>query len=131
MSGNEKNKKIVENIIKAYTDNNLREFINYVDNDIEWNIVGMPIIKGKNEFLNAVCSLELKNFSSSTIKNIISEGEFVVVESTVTREEKLDKTKFLAYCDIYTIKNNKINKLTSYLVDTSTNIDKSITGYNS
>ncbi len=37
--------------------------------------------------------------------------------------------KFLAYCDIYIIKNKKISKLTSYLVDTSTNIEKFSTEY--
>ncbi len=80
----DKNKIIVKNILKAFTDNNFQEFINYLDNDIEWNIVGMPTIKGKNEFIKAVCSLEIKDFSSTNIKNIISEGKFVVVESAVT-----------------------------------------------
>jgi len=119
MSGNDNNKEIVENLIKAFTYGNLHEFINYLDNNIEWNIIGLPFIKGRNDFIKAVCSLELKNFTFSKIKNIISEGELVVVESITKSKMKSNKNETPAYCDIYRIKDNKIYEITTYIVDTS------------
>ncbi len=126
MSRKDNNKKIIENFIKAFTDNTLHEFINYLDNDIEWNIVGLPVIKGKSDFIKAVCSLELKNFLPSNVKNIIAEDGFIVVESDSNLILKSTNNNTSSYCDIYRIKNNKIYELTTYIVDTSINYEKSV-----
>jgi predicted SnoaL-like aldol condensation-catalyzing enzyme len=118
-----KNKKLVERIIRMFTSNNNGKYLNYLDNDITWNIVGMPAITGRSEFLRTVSSLELKNFSSSKIINIISEGEFVVVESISGTIPEIRNSDTPAYCDIYRIKDGKIRELTTYIVDTTPNIE--------
>ena len=87
-------------------------YLDHLAEDRKWNIVGMPVIVGKNEFLETIKELRLENFNTSKIKNIVAEGEFVVVEST-------GKTTGNYFCDIYQIKYDKIQELTSYIVDTS------------
>ena len=113
------NKKIVKKIIEVFanSDNNLN--LCYLDDDIRWNIVGMPAISGKSDFIKTINSLELENFRLSNIRNILSEGEFVVVESTNKLVNKLSVTNYTAYCDIYRIKNEKVYELTTYIVDIS------------
>jgi hypothetical protein len=116
-----KNKKIVERIIKVFGDKNYNIYLNYLDDDIKWNIIGMPAIVGKSEFINAINSLEIENFTSSQIKNIISEGEFVVVESTGRVISENVNQDAPAYCDIYRIINSKLCELTTYIIDTTSN----------
>jgi uncharacterized protein len=109
-----RNKKIVEKTIEQFSGKNHHVYFNYLDEDIKWNIVGMPVISGKSEFLSAVKNLRLENFANVNVQKIIAEGDFVVVES-------FGKYTSSAYCDIYHIKNGKINELTTFIVDTSLN----------
>jgi len=116
-----KNKKIVKQIIELFTGNNHDLYSEYLTENIKWNIVGMPLISGKIEFIKAVKSLELENFSLSRIKNIISESEFVVVESVGYLKVRTNSSDMPAYCDIYRIKNGKICEMTTYIIDTTSN----------
>lgn len=116
-----KNKKIVKKILEMFTGNNHVTYLDYLADDIKWNIVGMPLIHGKDEFIKAVKSLELENFSSSKIKNIISDREFVVVESTGQASVRTEYSNGPAYCDIYRIEDGKICELTTYIIDTTSN----------
>ena len=60
-------------------------------------------------------------FPADNVKNIIAEGEYVVVESTGKSETKTEISNSPAYCDIYRIKDEKIQELTTYVVDTALN----------
>ncbi len=102
-----------------FADNNHDKYLKYLDENVKWNIIGMPVISGKIGFLKAVKSLEIENFISLNIKNIISDGEFVVVESNGSNNKQSEKSNVPAFCDIYRLKNGKIYELTSYIVDTS------------
>ncbi len=117
-----KNKKIIERIIKEFTIKNNGFILELLADDIRWNIVGMPPISGKSNFISAFEMMELWQKSSTkiedashscSIKNIIAEGDFVVVES------KGAKNDSPAYCDIYHLRGGKIDELTTYIVDTS------------
>ena len=107
-----RNKHLINKVIDAISRENINSYLDYLADDIKWNIVGMPVIVGKNEFLETIKELRLENFNTSKIKNIVAEGEFVVVESS-------GKTMGNYFCDIYQLKNEKILGLTSYIVDTS------------
>ncbi len=115
-----KNKKIIERIIKEFTTKNYSFCLELLTDDIRWNIVGMPPINGKSNFVSAFEMMELWQKSSTkmedashscSIKNIIAEGDFVVVES------KGIKNNNPAYCDIYHLRGGKIDELTTYIVD--------------
>ncbi len=119
----ERNKEIVKKSIAVFCSRNYKIYLNYFSDNIKWNIVGMPVIIGKDEFIRALKSLELVNFSSSDIKNIISEGEFVAVESNGNKNRQVFNSCKPAHCDIYRLKNGKIYELTSYIVDTTSTND--------
>ncbi|MFZ0455043.1 MAG: nuclear transport factor 2 family protein [Ignavibacteriaceae bacterium] len=114
---------MVKQIIEMFTGNNHDLYSEYLSENIIWNIVGMPLIRGKSEFIKTVKSLEIENFSLNRIKNIISEREFVVVESIGHTNTQNDNSNKPAYCDIYRIENNKICELTTYIIDTTINND--------
>lgn len=115
----ERNKRIVKRSIEVFRSQNYKIYSSYLSENIKWNIVGLPVLTGKDEFIKALRSLHLENFTISNIKNIIGEGEFVVVESNGLTSKHIDNTSVSAFCDIYKLKDGKIYELTSYIVDTT------------
>ncbi|MFA7419214.1 MAG: nuclear transport factor 2 family protein [Melioribacteraceae bacterium] len=113
------NKKLIRDINSAYLKGDTGFVSAHLTEDMCWNIVGMPVIIGKNEFLKAVKTLELENFPSISAKSIISEGEYVVVESSGRDTTNRTASSYRAYCDIYLIQKGKIKELTTYVVDTA------------
>lgn len=114
-----KNKRIVEKILKEFAKKNNASYLDYLADNIRWNIVGMPSISGKSEFVKAVVTLEIENFPSVNVDKIIAEGDYVVVESRGKDINETGENNSPAYCDIYCIKNGKIQELTTYVVDTT------------
>lgn len=121
------NKKLIEKINEEFSKGNNEFYLDYLTDDIRWNIVGMPTIYGKRNFLKAIQTLELENFPVMTVKNIIAEGDYVVVESIGTASKRRPYSPFrqgmalprLTYCDVYLFKGGKILELTTYVVDTT------------
>lgn len=114
-----KNKEIIERIYKEYCKSNKKFYLDFLSDDASWKIVGMPEIKGKINFLKMMGNLDLKNFPASCVKNIITEDEYVVVESVGRNVSISEEIINQAYCDIYHFKNEKIKKLTTYIIDTT------------
>ncbi len=116
-----KNKNIVLGFMNEFIGGNESSFINYLTDDIRWNIVGMPPIRGKENFIQAMEMMDLWKSSlmkggrtSAKVEKIIAEKEYVVVESSGLNHNS-------ANCDIYRIINGKIGEVTTYLVDTTLN----------
>jgi ketosteroid isomerase-like protein len=119
----EKNKKIVISAINKIKEKDYSSFSGYLAENVKWNIVGMPLINGKNEFIKAVETLQLDNFESFNIRNIISDREFVVIVSGNNDSKTKDKCDRTSYCDIYKVYDGKICELTTYMVDTTSEIN--------
>ena len=114
-----KNKKIVKQLIEIITQKNFNLYSKYVSENIKWKIVGLPPIIGKNEFIKTADSLGLENFTTANVKNIISDGDFVVIESSTIINNKPGSFDYPASCDIYRLKDGKVYELTTYIVDTT------------
>jgi hypothetical protein len=108
-----KNKMIVEKFVSAFIKRNYELYINYLADDIKWNIVGMPSINGKQNFLDAMELMEIWPEGGETI---IAEGEYVVIEN-----QNYSPNNNPAHCDIYRIYKGKIKEVTTYIVDTTAN----------
>lgn len=123
----EKNKELIKKINAAFIKGKVERVAGYIDRNIRWNIVGMPQIKGKDDFIKTKEMMLRESFPNIKIKNIVAEGDFVVVESAdidesdTDKEIKSGKPFTPSYCDIYLIRNGKIYELTTYIVDVSVN----------
>jgi ketosteroid isomerase-like protein len=116
-----KNKELIKEFNKAFTAKKIEFILDHVSNDIRWNIVGMPVIIGKNDFLKTIEMMDLIDVRELNIQNIIAEGEYVVVEIAAKSYIKGGDPLNASYCSVYRIKDEKIKELTTYIVDTSTN----------
>lgn len=126
----EQNKNLVQIITEAFSKGHAETVSGYIDENIKWNIVGMPEINGKKDFLDTIKLMELvpqkensyeKNYPDITLKNIIAEGDYVVVESSGSLNTNQEEPFTPSCCSIYFIMNGKIRELTTYMVDVSLN----------
>jgi uncharacterized protein len=114
------NKEFIKKILNEYDKKNFFN-LDYIADDIKWNIIGDTTIIGKKNFLQAIEMEERESLPVITIKNVIAEKEYVVVESKGKTATKGGKPYRPAYCDIYRIKNGKIQEMTTYFINTASN----------
>jgi ketosteroid isomerase-like protein len=115
-----KNKELVRKINEAFLKRNVDEVSDYIDDKIKWTIVGMPVITGRSNFIETMEMMDLES-PDIKIKNVIAEGDYVVVESLTNQDpggiDASEKPYTPSYCDVYYIKNGKLQELTTYMVD--------------
>lgn len=124
-----KNKELTKMITEAFFKGNTEFILHHLAEDIQWNIVGMPVIFGKSDVIRTMELINpaLAGCPDLAVKNIIAEGDYVVVESSgnnyssFVKKDTKEKQCSPAYCDVYRFKNGKIQELTTYIVDTASN----------
>jgi ketosteroid isomerase-like protein len=87
----------------------------YLADDIQWKILGEDPIVGKDQVLEVSKMLQLESFPVITVKNVISEGNLVVVESTGKATTKEGKPYNQSYCDIFRFVGEQLQEVTTYL----------------
>ncbi len=110
------NKELWQQINEAFENGDMKFYEAHLANDIHWNIIANKNqITGKKEYLEVMKMQDLESFPEITIRNIIAEGEYVVVESTGKATTRTGKPYNQTYCDIYRFKEEKIQEVTTYL----------------
>ena len=108
-------KPTIKEISVNFAKGNLELSATYLAEDVKWNILGSNQIIGKEQVLEVSKMLQLQSFPVITIKNIIAEGNNVVVESTGKATTKSGKPYNQTYCDVFRFENEKIQEITTYL----------------
>jgi uncharacterized protein len=109
------NNQLLIKISEEFAKGNLEFAGVYLANDVRWNILGENTIIGKEEVLEVSKMLQLESFPIITIKNIVADGDFVVIESTGKATTKNGKPYNQSYCDIFKFKEEKLTEITTYL----------------
>jgi len=108
-------KQLLKKISEEFAKGNLEFSAAYMDEGIKWNIVGNSPITGKEQVLEVSKMLQLESFPVITIKNIVAEGNYVVVESTEKAKTKNGKPYNQTYCDVFQFSGEKLLEITTYL----------------
>lgn len=87
-----------------------------------WNILGSNAIIGKAQILEVSKMQQLESSPIITIKNVVTEEEYVVVESTGKAKTKDGKPYNQTYCEVFKFKDKKLQEITTYL-DTALSIE--------
>jgi uncharacterized protein len=109
------NMQFLKKISEEFATGNL-EFVKiHLAKDVKWNILGNSPIIGKDEVLEVSKMLQLESFPVITIKNIVAEGNYVVVESSGEAKTKNGNPYNQTYCDVFRFNGNKLQEITTYL----------------
>lgn len=87
-------------ISEEFAKGNLIFASKYLADDIIWNILGEKPIIGKEEVLEVSKMLQLESFPIITIKTVIADRNFVVIESTGKATTKSGKPYIINHTTI-------------------------------
>jgi ketosteroid isomerase-like protein len=87
----------------------------YLADGVRWNILGNGTVTGKDQVLEVNKMAQLEKFPQITIKNVVGEGDFVVVESTGEARTKSGKPYNQTYCEVFRFMNEELQEITTYL----------------
>lgn len=87
----------------------------YLAEDIKWNILGENTITGKEQVLEVSKMSQLQSFPAISIKNVIAEENFVVIESSGKAMTKSGMPYVQYYCDIFKFEAEMLQEITTYL----------------
>jgi uncharacterized protein len=109
------NNKLLKRISEEFAKGNLGFSEAFLADNIKWNILGNDTILGKEQVLEVSKMTQLQSYPVITIKNIVQEGNWVVIESTGEAKTKKGKQYNQVYCEVYRFDNEKLLEITTYL----------------
>lgn len=117
-----KNKRSIQQVYAELSQGRAEHLIEKMAEDIRWTVIGTTkfsgTLTGKQNVIDNLFSRvasELDGPTEVTIKNIIAEGDHVVVESSGQARTRSGRTYNNTYCEIYRFSNGKIEEVTLYL----------------
>lgn len=116
------NKQLVRQLYAELSNGNTKPFIDCLAEDIRWTVIGTTnfsgTIEGKQNVVNKLfdrVAAQLDGPTKITIKNLIAEGEYVVVESSGQVVTTAGKTYNNIYCEIFRFVDGEVKEVTVYL----------------
>jgi ketosteroid isomerase-like protein len=97
---NKMNTQLLKEISRAFASGNFEYATAYLAEDVVLEVSKM---------------VQLQSFPLITIKNIVAEGNYVVVESTGQAKTKNGNPYNQTYCDVFRFKDEKLQEITTYL----------------
>ncbi|QTE40014.1 nuclear transport factor 2 family protein [Mucilaginibacter gossypii] len=112
-------KEIVQHVIDAFDNNDVEKILSFFADDVKWTMKGssVTIMNGKNEVEQFLGGMEDVKMVSSTKDHIVVEGNTAAVDGLVQCKDKDGKGMAMYYADFYELENDKVKRVTSYIVD--------------
>lgn len=116
------NKKVVEKYMEGFGESDHQKILWCLTDDIVWEMPGVYKHIGKEEFDKEIENENFIGRPKIQIKRLVEENNVVIAEGSVQGEmingNKLDAV----FCDVFSMENGKIKKLTSYLMSLNTSM---------
>jgi ketosteroid isomerase-like protein len=111
------NKRTIEIYLDGFRTMNRPLILSCLTEDVEWVIPGMFHIKGK-DFAKHIVDEGFANTPPAITVSRLLEDEDVVVAEGIVHAPKQDGTFLnLVFCDLFDMRNGKIRRLISYLME--------------
>lgn len=105
--------------MEAFRKSDHAEVLACLTEDVVWDMPGAFHLVGKDAFDGEIENPGFVGRPTITITRMIEEGDVVVAEGAV-RAQRVDGSYLEAdFCDVFVMKEGRIQRVTSYLVETS------------
>jgi ketosteroid isomerase-like protein len=111
------NKKTVERYMDGFRKLNDGQILSCLTQDVEWEIPGAFHLVGKGAFDKEIENDAFVGSPVIIITRMVEENDVVIAEGTVRVKRKDDGFLNAVFCDVFIMRNAKIKRLTSYLVE--------------
>jgi uncharacterized protein len=109
------NKLTIERYIDGFIRSDHDLILSCLTDDVEWLIPGFFHVHGKPEFDRQIENDEFVGSPNIVITRLTEENGVVIGEGSVTSMRKDGGKLNALFCDVFEMRDTKINKLTSYL----------------
>lgn len=112
------NKQTVERYLDGFRLTDREQILSCLTDDVEWVLPGAFHARGRHEFAMHIVDEGFAGQPEIAISRLIESHDVVVAEGSV-RAPKTDGTAMeLVFCDVFDMRNGKIRRLVSYLMET-------------
>ncbi len=112
------NKSTIEIYMDGFRKTDREQILSCLTEDVEWVIAGAFHARGREDFAGHIVDQGFASHPEITINRMTEENDVVVAEGSV-RAPKQDGTFIdLVFCDVFEMRNGKISRLVSYLLET-------------
>lgn len=113
------NKRTVERYMDGFRRSDHSQILSCLTDDVEWDIPGAFHVRGKEEFDRQIEGEGFVGSPDITVTRLTEEDDVVVAEGSVRTQRKDGTLLNLAMCDVFELKDGKIRRLISYLMQTT------------
>lgn len=115
-----KNKKTVEKYMDGFNKLDHAQVLSCLTDDVEWILPGVYHHTGKEAFDKEIENLAFSGKPVIAVTRMIEENNVVLAEGMVRGQRASGEVLNLVFCDVFEMRNEKIKKLISYLMEVKT-----------
>jgi len=115
-----RNKQTVEKYMEAFGRSDHAEVLSCLADGVEWIIPDMFHAIGKSAFDAQIENDAFVGRPSITVTRMIEEDDVVVAEGRVRSARRDGGVLNAVFCDVFELRDGKIERLTSYLMEVNT-----------
>jgi ketosteroid isomerase-like protein len=112
------NKRTVQKYMDAFARSDHAEVLSCLTDDVEWVIPGMFHKIGKAAFDKEIENEAFVGSPKITVARMTEENDVVVAEGRVRSARKEGGFLNIVFCDVFEMRDAKVKRLTSYLMET-------------
>lgn len=108
-------KPLISEVNAAFIQGNTDRFLQQCTDDFIWDMVDGPVLSGKESVRNSMKKMGMEGVGQDIeLGLLVEEGDRIVANGTIRSNGKIS----YSFCDIYEFHQEKIRKLTSYVIKT-------------
>lgn len=110
------NQATVEAYMQGFRTTDREGILACLTDDVEWVIPGAFHARGKVEFASHIVDEGFTGKPTITVDRYVASGDVIVAEGSVKAPRTDGAVLDLAMCDVFDLRDGKIRRLTSYLM---------------
>lgn len=111
------NKKTAERYMEGFNKSNHEQILSCLTDDVVWEMPGQFHLVGKDAFDKEIENDAFVGSPTLTVTRMTEENDVVVAEGHVRCARRDGGFLDAVFCDVFVMRNAKINHLTSYLME--------------
>lgn len=111
------NKIVVERYMDGFNRSNHEQILSCLTDDVEWDMPGAFHLVGKDAFDREIENDAFVGSPTISISRMVEENDVVVAEGALRVRRKDGGLLNAVFCDVFAMRNAKIQRLTTYLAE--------------
>ena len=111
------NRQTIERYLEGFRGTDRTAILSCLTDDVEWMIPGAFHLCGKEAFDGEIENDAFVGRPTIEVTRLVEEGDVVVAEGTVRSARRDGGTLNAVFCDVFVMRDEKIRRLTSYLME--------------